>query len=311
MTADRRAASELQARLRSGQFVVTAEITPPVSTDPAEFLRRALPLKGLVAAVNVTDGAGAKVHLSSLATAHFLVQSGIEPIFQMTCRDRNRLALQGDLLGAVALGIHNVLVLGGDNPKLGDQPDAKPVYDVDSRGLLSMAHRMRTENALPSGTKVDGAVRLVLGAADLPVDPPPDWQPKGLRAKLEAGADFVQTQFCMDVEVVRRYTARLREAGVRIPMLIGVAPIPSARSARWMREKLFGTIIPESFVHRLEKAADPKLEGRKICIEVLRALAEIPGVAGAHVMAPMNFAEIPGVIAESGVAGKQLAHAVH
>src|SRR5438046_8328635 len=152
----RRAASDLQARLRSGQFVVTAEITPPVSTDPAEFLRRAMPLKGLATAVNVTDGAGAKVHLSSLATAHFLVQSGIEPIFQMTCRDRNRLALQGDLLGAVSLGIHNVLCLAGDDPKLGDQPEAKAVFDLDSRGLLAMAHKMRAEQRLPSGTHVKG-----------------------------------------------------------------------------------------------------------------------------------------------------------
>src|SRR3982750_3262470 len=118
-------ASNLQARLKSGDFVVTAEITPPVSTDPAEFLSRAMPLKGLVTAINVTDGAGAKVHLSSLAASHFLVQAGIEPIFQMTCRDRNRLALQGDLIGAAALGIHNILVLAGDDPKLGDQPDAK------------------------------------------------------------------------------------------------------------------------------------------------------------------------------------------
>jgi methylenetetrahydrofolate reductase (NADPH) len=311
MVPERRAASELQAKLRSGQFVITAEITPPVSTDPAEFLRRAMPLKGLATAVNVTDGAGAKVHLSSLATAHFLVQSGIEPIFQMTCRDRNRLALQGDLLGAVSLGIHNVLVLGGDDPKAGDQPEAKPVYDLDSRGLLSLAHQMRSQNALPTGTKIDGAVRLVLGAADLPVDPKPGWEPKGLKAKIEAGADFVQTQFCMDTGVVRRYTERLREAGIRIPILIGVAPIPSARSARWMKEKLFGTIIPDSFIDRLERAADAKAEGRKICVEVLRELADIPGVAGAHVMAPMNFAEIPAVITESGVAGRKLAHAVH
>jgi methylenetetrahydrofolate reductase (NADPH) len=311
MAQERRAASELQARLRSGQFVITAEITPPVSTDPAEFLRRAMPLKGLVTAVNVTDGAGAKVHLSSLATAHFLVQSGIEPIFQMTCRDRNRLALQGDLLGAVSLGIHNVLVLGGDDPKAGDQPDAKPVYDLDSRGLLALANQMRTQNALPTGTKIDGAVRLVLGAADLPVDPKPGWEPKGLKAKIEAGADFVQTQFCMDTGVVRRYTERLREAGVDIPILIGVAPIPSARSARWMKEKLFGSIIPDSFIERLERASDAKREGRAICVEVLRELAEIAGVAGAHVMAPMNFAEIPAVITESGVAGRKLSHAVH
>src|SRR3954469_24064048 len=169
MVTDRRAASQLQARLRSGEFVITAEITPPVSTDPAEFLRRAMPLKGLATAVNVTDGAGAKVHLSSLATAHFLVQSGIEPIFQMTCRDRNRLALQGDLLGAAALGIRNVLVLGGDDPKAGDQPDAKPVYDLDSRTLLATAHRMRSAQRLPPGTEIKGGLRLVLGGADVPV----------------------------------------------------------------------------------------------------------------------------------------------
>lgn len=307
MSEERRAASALQARLRSGHFVVTAEITPPVSTDPAEFLRRALPLKGLATAVNVTDGAGAKVHLSSLATAHFLVNSGIEPIFQMTCRDRNRLALQGDILGAVSLGIRNILALAGDDPKQGDQPEAKPVYDVDSRGLLAMANAMRRGGKLPSGTPIDGKVPLVLGAADLPIDPPPGWEPKALRAKIEAGADFVQTQFCMDAAVVRRYAARLLECGVRIPILIGVAPIPSARSARWMKEKLFGTIIPDAFIERLEQAADPKAEGRRICIEVLRELAEIPGVAGAHVMAPMNFSEIPAVIAESGVAGKPIA----
>jgi methylenetetrahydrofolate reductase (NADPH) len=299
--------SLLQSRLRTGQFVVTAEITPPVSTDPAEFLRRALPLKGLATAVNVTDGAGAKVHLSSLAAAHFLVQGGIEPIFQMTCRDRNRLALQGDLLGAAALGIHNILVLAGDNPKLGDQPEAKAVFDLDSRGLIALAHQMRSQRKLPSGTPIAGEFDLAIGAADVPVDPPPDWSPKGLFAKAEAGANFVQTQFCMDMGVVRRYASRLRELGFRLPILVGVAPIPSAKSARWMREKLFGTIVPERLVERLEKAADPKAEGRRICVEVLQELAEIPGVAGAHVMAPMNFAEIPAAIEESGVLKKKKA----
>ena len=294
-------ASNLQAKLKAGDFVVTAEITPPVSTDPEEFLGRALPLKGLATAINVTDGAGAKVHLSSLAAAHFLVQNGVEPIFQMTCRDRNRLALQGDILGAVSLGIHNMLMLAGDDPKAGDQPDAKPVFDLDSRKLLAMADAMRKEQKLPSGTEIKGGVELVLGAADVPVDPPPDWEPKSLRAKVAAGADFVQTQFCMDIGVVRRYAARLLDCGLRMPILVGVAPIPSARSARWMREKLFGTLIPDAIVERLEKAADAKREGRRICIEVLQQLAETPGIAGAHVMAPMNFAEIPVVIEESGV----------
>jgi methylenetetrahydrofolate reductase (NADPH) len=297
--------SHLLEKLRGGEFVVTAEITPPVSTDPAEFLQRAMPLKGLATAVNVTDGAGAKVHLSSLAAAHFLVQAGIEPIFQMTCRDRNRLALQGDLLGAAALGIRNVLILAGDDPKLGDQPEAKPVFDLNSRELLAMAARMRSDKVLPSGTKISGKIDLVLGAADVPVDPPADWDPKGLLGKAEAGADFVQTQFCMDAGVVRRYAARLLDLGFRLPILIGVAPIPSARSARWMREKLFGTLIPDAVVERLEKAADPKREGTKICVELLQQLADIPGIAGAHVMAPQNFSEIPRVIADSGVTGRK------
>jgi methylenetetrahydrofolate reductase (NADPH) len=301
--------SGFHARLLSGEFVVTAELTPPVSTDPSEFVARAAPLKDLAAAVNVTDGAGAKAHLSSLVASHFLLQAGIEPIVQMTCRDRNRLALQSDLLGAAALGLRNVLLLGGDNPAAGDQPEAKAVGDYDSRGLLAAAHKMRATGQLPPGTEIKGGLRLLLGTADLPIDPPADWQPKGLLAKLEAGADFAQTQFCMDIEVVRRYAARLVEAGVaqRLPILIGVAPIPSARSARWMKEKLYGTVIPECIVERLEQAADPKAEGEAICVELLRQLAQIPGIAGAHVMAPQNFSAIARAIAASGVAGGQRA----
>lgn len=304
-------ASELQARLRGGDFVVTAELTPPVATEARTLLERARQLKGLATAVNLTDGAGAKTHLSSLIAAHLVLQAGVEPILQMTCRDRNRLALQADLLGAMALGIHNVLALGGDDPKTGDQPETKPVFDLDSRGLLAIAHRMRSERRLASGTEIKGPVALVLGAADVPVDPPPGWQPKGLLAKAEAGADFVQTQFCMDMGVVRRYAARLVELGIapRLGLLIGVAPIPSARSARWMRERLFGTVIPDATVARLEGAADPAAEGRAICIELLQELAEIPGVAGAHVMAPQNPSAIPEVIAASGVLRRKRAGA--
>lgn len=303
----RAAASRLQERILSGDFVVTAEITPPISTDPSEFIARAASLKGLATAVNVTDGAGAKVHLSSLVAAYFLVQSGIEPILQLTCRDRNRLALQSDLLGAMALGIHNVLVLAGDDPKMGDQPQAKPVFDCDNLTLLAMANRMRSEQRLPPGTVIQGGVSLFLGAADVPVDPPADWVPQRFIAKADAGADYVQTQFCMDTGVVRRYAARLLELGLaqRLPILIGVAPIPSARSARWMREKLYGTLIPDAIIERLEKANNPKAEGRRICIEILQELAETPGIAGAHVMAPQNFAEIPSVIVDSGVIGKK------
>ncbi len=303
------AASTLELSLRSGRFVVTAEVSPPVSIDPSEFIARALPLREFTTAVNITDGAGAKAHLPSLVAAHFLIQAGIEPILQMTCRDRNRLALQSDLLGAVALGVRNILVLRGDDPKAGDQPDAKGVFDLDVKALLTTAHRMRSEHRLPSGAEIKGTVRLVLGAADSPVDPPVDWNPSALRAKAEAGADFIQTQFCMDMAVVRRYAARLLELGIAqtLPILIGVAPIPSARSARWMREKLHGTVIPDEIVERLEKAADPKTEGKKICVEVLQQLAQTPGIAGAHIMAPQFQSAVPEVIAQSGVTRLQRA----
>jgi len=306
------AAGRLQKQLREGKFVVTAELTPPVAGDSGEFVERGLELRDLVTAVNVTDGAGAKAHMSSLVAAHFLLEAGIEPILQMTCRDRNRIALQGELLGAAALGIRNILVLKGDDPRVGDQPDAKPVFDLDTVSLLTMAHRMRTERRLPSGTEIKGAFDLVLGAAEMPVDPPEGWRPEGLLAKLRAGADFAQTQFCMDAGVVRRYAARLLDLGIaqRLPILIGVAPIPSARSARWMKEKLFGTLIPDEIVARLEGAADAKSEGKAICIELLRQLAEIPGIAGAHVMAPQNHSALAEVIAAAGVNGKRRAAGV-
>jgi methylenetetrahydrofolate reductase (NADPH) len=305
------AVSEFQRRLRDGSFVVTAELSPPVSTDPSEFVGRALALQGLVTAINVTDGAGSKAHMSSLVAAHFLVRAGIEPILQMTCRDRNRIALQAELLGAAALGIRNILALRGDDPKLGDQPDAKAVFDLDTTALLATAQQMRSEGLLPSGAEIKGPVRFVLGAAELPVDPPAGWRPEGLLSKMKAGAEFIQTQFCMDPDAVRRYAARLLELGVaqKLPILIGIAPIPSARSARWMKEKLYGAMIPERVVERLERAGDPKDEGRKICVELLQQLAETPGVAGAHVMAPAFHSAIGPVIEASGVAGAKRAGA--
>jgi methylenetetrahydrofolate reductase (NADPH) len=294
------------AALKSGKFVITAEVAPPVSADPADLLARALPLKGVATAVNLTDGAGAKAHMSSGAAAMILLQNGVEPILQMTCRDRNRLALESDLIGAAALGIRNVLILTGDDPKAGDQPEAKPVFDFNSQALLQVADRMRREHQLPTGTAIKGMLDFVLGGADMPLDPPTDWAPKSLVAKIDAGADFVQTQFCMDMKIVRNYVKRLLDLGVaqRLSILIGVCPIPSARSARWMKEKLFGTIIADDIIERLEKAQEPKAEGIKLCAELIAELATIPGVAGAHVMAPASMSAIPEVIARSGVAGK-------
>jgi methylenetetrahydrofolate reductase (NADPH) len=286
----------LQDKLKNGRFVITAEIAPPATSDPAELIAKAAPLKGLADAVNVTDGAGARAHLAAVTAAAILREHGIEPILQFTCRDRNRIALQSDLLAAAALGIENLLLLRGDDPKAGDQPDAKPVFDLDTVALTRTAVGIRDRGELPNGRKVGGKARFFMGAADVPIDPPAGWEPKSLKDKIAAGSQFVQTQFCMDTAVLRRYMARLAEHGVTLPFLIGISPLRSAKSARWMREKLFGTIIPDSMIARLEAATDPAAEGRRICLDLLQELATVPGVAGAHIMAPGNEAAIAEVI---------------
>lgn len=289
--------THLQRAIESGAFVYTAEVTPPLSTRAGDLLARAAPLKGVADAVNVTDGASAKAHMDCLAAAALLHQAGIEPILQLTGRDRNRIALQSALVGAAALGIYNVLFLTGDDPKQGDQPEAKPVFDLDSAMLASTAHAIRADGALPHGRKVAGEAPFFIGLTDIPIEPAPDWAPLGLQRKIDAGAQFVQTQFCMDVGLVRRYLERLAQHGIRIPFLIGVAPIASAKSARWMKEKLFGAVIPDWIVSRLDAAGDAKAEGRAICIDVINELKSVAGVAGVHVMAPLNEASIAPVIA--------------
>jgi len=292
----------LRDKLQAGRFVLTAEVTPPVSTLRADLLAKALPLKGLADAVNVTDGAGARPHLSAITAAGMLLAEGFEPILQLACRDRNRIALQSDLMGAAALGIRNLLILRGDNPQAGDQPEAKGVFDLDSTQLMLTARDLRDKGELPPARRVAGKADFFIGCADNPIDPPPGWTPSGLLAKIEAGAQFAQTQFCMDADVVRRYTQRIAEAGVPddFYLLIGVAPLRSAKSGRWMKNNLFGTIIPEWMIERMEKAEDPMKEGRKICVELLEELVEIPGVAGVHIMAPNHEEAIPEVIAAFG-----------
>jgi methylenetetrahydrofolate reductase (NADPH) len=288
----------LAQRLAAGRFVMTTEVVPPVSCSPDDLTARALPLRGLADAVNVTDGAGARAHMSATAAAALLIGIGIEPILQLTCRDRNRIALQGELMGAAALGVRNLLLLRGDDPTAGDQPEAKPVFDLDSRTLTQTARAIR-DGRLPHGVQVAAAAPFFIGAADVPIDPPPGWQPDTLMTKVEAGAQFIQTQFCMDTAILRRYAARLADAGLssRLFLLVGVSPLRSAKSAGWMRRHLFGTIIPETMVTRLAQAEDAAAEGRKICVETIEELSLIPGVAGVHIMAPGNAAAIPEVIA--------------
>src|SRR6204780_3282692 len=267
-----------EQRLLAGRFVIPAELAPPVSCDADDLRRKAAPLKGLPDAVNVTDGAGARAHMSALAASSILIGMDIEPILQITCRDKNRLALQSEIMGAAALGVRNMLLLTGDDPKAGDQPDTKPVFDIDSKTLIETARRLRDDGTLPTGRKAAGKAEFFIGAADMPIDPPAGWQPNSLAGKIRSGAQFAQTQFCMDAGIVRRYVGALENAGLtkQLSILIGVNPLRSAKSAQWMKSHLFGTIIPDSYIARLEKASDGPREGIAICVELIEELSTIP-----------------------------------
>ena len=284
--------ASLRDCLAEGRFAITAEVAPPLSADPQGVRDLAAPLLGLVNAVNVTDGAGARTAMSSLAAAAILQEAGFETVLQVTCRDRNRIALAADLLGASALGVRNLLVLHGDDPARGDTPEAKPVYDLDSREVIRLAHGMRDDGMLPSGRAIKTPPQFLIGAADTPHDPAPNWRPHRLMAKQEAGAEFVQTQFCFDPGVVRRYLARLADVGLTetLGVLIGIGPLASAASARWMNDKLFGVEVPDALIARLDQASDQAAEGRRICVELIEELREIEGVAGVHLMAPRQGA---------------------
>jgi methylenetetrahydrofolate reductase (NADPH) len=259
-----------------------------------------MPLKGLADAVNVTDAASARAAMDPLAASALLAQAGIDPVMQLTCRDRNRIALQGSVIGAAALGVRAFLCLGGDDPTTGDQPEAKGVFDVGSADLIGTIVGIG-EGRLPGGREVSGAMPLLPGCADMPCDPPPDWQPQALAAKIAAGARFAQTQFCMDAGVLRRYVARLRECGIPqdFPLLIGIAPLASAKSARWIAANLFGSIVPESLIGRLGAAGDQRAEGQAIALELIREYAQIDGVAGVHIMAPLNGGALSGLVEQA------------
>jgi methylenetetrahydrofolate reductase (NADPH) len=285
--------SSLESKINAGQFVITAEIVPPLSAASGKLLAEAQLLQGKVDAINVTDAAAGRTSMSSFAAAAILAAHGHEPILQVTCRDRNRIALAGDLIGAAAQGIRNLLILKGDDPKGGDQPDAKPVFDYESGQLLALARDLRDKGELPSGRKVEPPPRFFIGGADVPRRPDANWKAAPLLNKIEAGADFVQTQFCFDLDVVRAYIDRLASEGIveRLAVIIGVGPIRSAKSARWMNENLFGVHVPEATIQRLDGAKDQAAEGRAICAELIAGLREIRGVAGAHVMAPAQGPE--------------------
>lgn len=291
--------------LRAGHFAVSTEIAPPDSADPDEVLRRAALFDGHVDAINATDGSGANCHMSSLAVCAILTREGYSPIIQISCRDRNRIAIQGDLLGASALGVCSVLCLSGDDVSVGDHPEARPVFDFDSVSLLQTVRTLRDEARFLSGRHLDLAPRLFQGASINPFAPPHSARIDQFAKKVAAGAQFVQSQYCFDIDMAREFMARARDLGLteRCYVLMGVGVLASAKTAKWLKSAIPGVHIPDSVIRRLEQAEKPKAEGRTIAVELMQQLAEIEGISGIHLMAYKQEEFVGEIVTRSGVLG--------
>ena len=300
-----RTGSRLEHVLRAGRFAVTAELNPPNSASAESVYDRALVLASMCDAINATDAAGANAHMSSLAVTALLARAGYDVVMQMSCRDRNRIGLQGDLLGAAALGVHNVLCLTGDGVQVGDHPEAKPVFDVDSITLLKIARKMRDEHQFLSGRPIEEPPKLFLGAASNPFVPPYDFRPFRLAKKVQAGAEFVQTQFCFDVPRLQKFMAVVRDMGLdkKVYILVGVGPLSSAKSAEWLNDNIPGVIVPDEVIRRMKKTPKKlqQREGKRLCIEIIEKIREIPGISGVHLMAYRQEESVAQVIEESGI----------
>ncbi len=305
--------SRLEKLLRAGHFVATGELGPPQSADGEVIRRKAQLLKGKCDAVNITDNQTAIVRMSSIGSGVICLQEGVEPIIQMTCRDRNRLAIQSDLLAAHALGIRNLLCLTGDHQSFGNHPTAKNVHDLDSLQLIDMMVRMRDEKVFLCGDPIKTVEpRFFVGAAANPFADPFDFRPYRLAKKVEAGADFIQTQLIYNMDKFAEFMRRVREMGLheRVYILAGVGPLKTPGMARYMRDKVPGMDVPDEFVERMEAAASdiPKEEkkarraawreeGIKITVEQIEQLRQMEGVAGVHIMS-IEWEEGVGLITE-------------
>lgn len=297
--------SNLERVLGAGHFCVTGEIGPPPSADPEVIRQKAKYLKGNVDAVNVTDGQTAVVRMASWAAGLIGKEEGLEPITQMTCRDRNRIALQMDILGIAALGINNILCLAGDHQKFGNHPMAKGVYDLDSMQLVRVVKDMRDENKFQCGDEMAVEPRLFIGAAANPFADPFEYRVKRLAKKVAAGADFIQTQIIFNVDKFTEWMKGVRDAGLhqKVKIIAGVAPIKSIGAARYMQTKVPGMDVPEEVIERLKgvpKGEVPK-EGTNLCIDIINQVRQIEGVAGIHLMAIEWEEVVPEIIDAAGL----------
>jgi methylenetetrahydrofolate reductase (NADPH) len=300
-----RTGSRLERVLRSVRFAVTAELNPPDSADPQSVYERALVLAEVCDAINATDASGANVHMSSVGVCALLTRAGYEPVMQVSCRDRNRIAIQGDLLGAAAMGVRNLLCLTGDGVQAGDQPEARPVFDLDSISLLRTARMLRDHGHFLSGRKLDSTPKFFLGAAANPFIPPYDFRPLRLAKKVEAGAEFFQTQYCFDFPRFCQFMNTVRSMGLhkQAYILVGVGPLRSAKAAEWMRSRVPGVVIPDEIIRRLKgvPSDQQRQEGKRICIEIIQQVREIDGVSGVHVMAYRQEELVAEIIEEAGL----------
>lgn len=302
---DFKAASNLEKILKAGHFAFTGELGPPRGAAVHEVREKAAFLKGSVDSVNITDNQTAVVRMSSWAACLFLIQEGVEPNFQMVCRDRNRLALQADILGAYAHGIRNILCLSGDHCQFGDHPESKGVFDIDSMQLLSMVKKMRNDKKFLSGGDLDEAPRLFIGAAANPFAEPYNYRPYRLAKKIEAGADFIQTQCIYNMKRFREFMKQANDMGLteKCYILAGVTPMKSVGMAKYMKSKVPGMDVPDETISRLQGAKKGKVadEGIKIACEQIEEFKEMKGVAGVHLMAIEWEHKVPEIAERAGV----------
>ncbi|MBN7758621.1 methylenetetrahydrofolate reductase [Nitratireductor aquimarinus] len=293
----------LERVLRRGEFAVTAELNPPDSANAQDVYERAAIFDGWVDGINAVDASGANCHMSSMGICALLTRMGYATIMQIACRDRNRIAIQGDVLGAAAMGVSNIMCLTGDGVQAGDQPGAKPVFDLDCMSLLETVRTMRDEEKFLSGRRLTTPPAVFLGAAINPFAPPCDFRPQRLAKKIAAGAQFVQSQYCYDVPMLREYMKRVRDMGLdeKCFILVGVGPLASAKTARWIRTNVPGVHIPDAVIARLEGAENQKEEGKRLCIDIINEVKEIEGVSGVHVMAYRQEEFVAEIVHDSGV----------
>jgi len=295
--------STLQRLLESGTFVVTAEVGPPKGADPDVVRHAARAMCGAVDAINCTDNQTAVVRMSSIATAALVQQAGVEAVVQMTVRDRNRIALQSDILGLAALGIRNVVCMSGDHPCNGNHPAAKAVYDLDSITWLQTVARMTGEGVFQCGEAIKSPPVLFIGAVENPFAPPYDYRLVRVAKKIDAGARFIQTQCVFDLDYLRRFMDGLASMGLleRVKIIVGITPLKSAKMARHMQTNVPGLQLPEAVARRMEAATDAKAEGIAIAAETIQAVREIPGVAGIHLMPVLWEDVVPHIVASANL----------